>query len=428
MRVTGLLSTAAALLLGLLPCVAAAVAPDWSAGHDTARMIVVAVANKPDPQATAGATPRGYDALPNYGGGDRGVATAQRLSSDYALRELSAWVIEPLRLRCMVFALPDTADRTSLLAQLQRDKRVRIAQPLQEFETFATSAAPVSASGGEAVYNDPYLGLQHNFSAIAAAAAQRASRGDGVRIALIDTGVDAAHPDLDGRIVEQRDFVGGGTITEQHGTEVAGVISAVANNRVGIVGIAPAAQLHAYRACWTAAPPARGARCNSFTLALALGAALASDARIINLSLGGPADPLLDELVAHAIARGTIVVGAVPPDRRLDGFPLRVPGVIAVATIGDSVPAAVLRAPGRDILTLEPGGHFDYASGSSLATAHVTGALALLLELKPNAAAVALASLLQRSQHDRAAIDVCHAITALRGKAACDAAVPGQGP
>lgn len=430
MRATGLLSTAAVLLLGLLPCMAVAAAPDWSAGHDTARMIVVAVANKPDPQAAAGATPRGYDALPNYAGGDRGIATARRLSNDYALRELSAWVIEPLRLRCMVFALPDTADRATVLAQLHRDRRVRIAQPLQEFETFATSAAPVIAgrSVTEAVYNDPYLGLQHNFSAIAAAAAQRTSRGDGVRIALIDTGVDAAHPDLDGRIVEQRDFVGGGTTAEQHGTEVAGVISAVANNRVGIVGIAPAAQLLAFRACWTAASPARGARCNSFTLALALGAALASDARIINLSLGGPADPLLDELVAHAIARGTIVVGAVPPDRRLDGFPLRVPGVIAVATIGDSVPAAVLRAPGRDILTLEPGGHFDYASGSSLATAHVTGALALLLQLKPNAASVVLASLLQRSQHDRAAIDVCHAITALRGDTVCDVAVPDQGP
>ena len=432
MRAAPLLRRLGTLLLGLCALSAGAAtrvveAPDWAAGYDASRMIIVAVANKPDPQPGAGATPRGYDALPNYAGGDRGVAAAKRLSADYSLRELSVWVIEPLRLRCMVFALPPTADRADMLERLQRDKRVRIAQPLQEFDTFGnappfTSETPVPAVP-DAAYNDPYLGLQHSFSAIAAAGAQRATRGDGVRIALIDTGVDAAHPDLDGRIVQQRDFVGTGEArAERHGTEVAGVISAVANNKLGIVGIAPAAHVLAYRACWTLPPPASGARCNSYTLALALGAALASDAHIINLSLGGPADPLLEQLVTHAVERGTLVVGAVPPDRRLVGFPVAVPGVIAVdAAEGAPSNARVLRAPGRDILTLEPGGHFDYASGSSLATAHVTGALALLLALKPDESAATLAALLQNSQLDKAAIDVCRAVAALRRTAAvCD--------
>jgi subtilisin family serine protease len=263
-----------------------------------------------------------------------------------------------------------------------------------------------------------------------------------VRIALIDAGVDAAHPDLDGRIALQRNFVGATPqhVAERHGTEVAGVIAAVANNKLGIVGIAPAAQLLAYRACWTAPPPATGARCNSYTLALALGAALASDAHIINLSLGGPADPLLQELLAHALARGTIVVGAVPPDRRLDGFPVGVPGVIAVASAEDvqtgdvQAAAGVLRAPGRDILTLEPGGHYDYASGSSLATAHVSGALALLLALKPGESAAELAARLRRSQGGAgASIDLCSAIAGLRGataacglRAAAPAAMKGR--
>lgn len=422
----------AALLFGLCSLGAGAAArtveaPDWASGYDAGRMIVVAVADKPDPQPGAGATPRGYDALPNYAGGDRGVAAAKQLSVDYSLRELSVWVIEPLRLRCMVFALPQAADRDDMLARLQRDRRVRIAQPLQEFDTFGHTApdagAALPTAPPQAAYNDPYLGLQHSFSAIAAAAAQRETRGDGVRIALIDTGVDAAHPDLDGRITHQRDFVGSGVPgAERHGTEVAGVISAVANNRLGIVGVAPAAQVLAYRACWTLPPPANGARCNSYTLALALGAALASDAHIINLSLGGPADPLLEQLVSHAIERGTLVVGAVPPSRRLDGFPVAVPGVIAVDSAEDAPrDARVLRAPGRDILTLEPGGHFDYASGSSLATAHVTGALALLLALKPKASATTLAALLQDSQLDKVAIDVCHAVAALRRSAdVCD--------
>lgn len=434
----------AALLLGLGLCTGpvAADEPDWAAGYDPAQMIVVAVANKPDPQPAAGATPRGYDALPNYAGGDRAVATAANLSSDYRLREVSAWVIAPLRLRCMVFALPPAADRDAVLAQLKHDRRVRIAQPLQEFETFGagtgTAEGPALSAAGadDAAYNDPYLGLQHNFSTIAAAGAQRTTRGDGVRIALIDAGVDAAHPDLDGRIALQRNFVGAApqNVAERHGTEVAGVIAAVANNKLGIVGIAPAAQLLAYRACWTSPPPATGARCNSYTLALALGAALASDAHIINLSLGGPADPLLQELLAHALARGTIVVGAVPPDRRLDGFPVGVPGVIAVASAEDVQAAAgVLRAPGRDILTLEPGGHYDYASGSSLATAHVSAALALLLALKPGESAAELAARLRRSQgEDGASIDICSAVAGLRGAttacglAAAPAAMKGR--
>jgi len=423
---------AVALGLGAATGVQAAPPPtDWSAGYDAARLIVVAVANKPDPQPAAGATPRGYDALPNYAGGDRAIETAARLSADYGLSERAAWVIEPLRLRCLVFALPERADRTQLLAELQRDKRVRLAQPLQEFETLAGAAAPPVAAAAAPDYNDPYLSLQRSFSTIAAGAAQRATRGDGVRIALIDTGVDAAHPDLAGRIRDQRDFVGGAADTaERHGTEVAGVISAVANNKLGIVGVAPGAQLLAYRACWPATPQAASARCNTFTLALALGAALDSDARIINLSPGGPADPLLQELVAQAQARGIVVVGAVPPDRRMDGFPVGIPGVIAVAAAEDSdVATPALRAPGRDVLTLEPGGHFDYASGSSLATAHVTGALALLLALDRHGSAADLAALLQRSQQEAGrSIDVCRAIAALRrDPATCAAPAVGSG-
>lgn len=410
------------LLLGWATATAAPPppAPDWSAGQDAARMIVVAVANKPDPQLGAGATPRGYGGLPDYAGGQRAVALAQRLSGDYGLRELSAWVIEPLRLRCMVYALPADADRDQLLQRLQQDKRVRIAQPLQEFETFTAPAANV--------YNDPYLQLQHNFSAIAAADAQRSSRGDGVRIALIDTGLDVAHPELAGRIAQQRDFVSGAAMpAERHGTEVAGVISALANNNLGIVGIAPAAQLLAYRACWTLPGAGAGARCNSFTLALALAAALSSDARIINLSLGGPADPLLQELLGHAIARGTVVVGAVPPNRDLGGFPLGVPGVIAVASSEDVPPdAPVLRAPGRDILTLEPGGRFDYASGSSLATAQVSAALALLLALEPKRDSAELYTSLSRSQAAAGkSIDICLAIAALgRDRGHCQNRTP----
>lgn len=418
---------ALALATASLPAFAAPAtpAPDWANVADAQRMIVVAVADRPDPTPSAGATPRGYDRLPDYAGGTRGKASARKLSADYGLTEVSAWTIEPLRLRCMVYALADGESRDAVIERLAADRRVRIAQPLNEFSTLSLPPPAESTA-----YNDPYFRLQHGLSAIDAASAQRWTRGDGVDIAVIDTALDASHPDLAGRVADQRNFVGApdaAIAPERHGTEVAGVISAVANNQFGIVGIAPDARLYGYRACWPVEPSASAARCNSYTLALALAAAIASNARVINLSLGGPRDPLLAELVGVAIERGAIVVGAVPPDRRMDGFPVGTPGVIAVRATEEPAPdAPALAAPGRDILTLEPGGTFDYASGSSLATAQVSGAIALLLALKPKQDSGALYALLSRTQGDNgASIDVCAAVASLRpGDGRCGSKPP----
>jgi subtilisin family serine protease len=401
-------------------------APDWSSGTAAANMIVVAVADKPDPAFAAGATPRGYSGLPSYSGSERTAAVAARMATEFGLREVSAWTIEPLRLRCMVYEIPESADRDQMIDRLGRDPRVRIAQPLQEFET---STAPDAGVAGVApavpdmhVYNDPYIDLQRNFSLIGGAAAQRWTSGEGMHIAIIDTGIDANHPDLGGRVIGHADFVGADELPaamDRHGTEVAGVIAAVANNRIGIVGVAPDARLFAYRACWSVQANASRARCNSYTLALALGAAIASDARIINLSLGGPRDPLLEQLVGYAVERGRIVVGAVPANRRIDGFPVGIKGVISVGAAEDPpLDGKALSAPGRDILTLFPGGHFDYASGSSLAAAQVTGAVALLLSLDSRLDSEALYGLLKRSQaQPGGSINVCKAALELRGMA-----------
>lgn len=414
-----------------LPEAAATAAPDWTDGDASARMVVVTIADRPDPAPAVGATPRGYG-LVDYSGGERAVAIAARLARDHGLREVSSWPIDLLRVRCLVFALPDDARRDQAIAQLAQDRRVRLVQPLQAFETLTVpNAQSVPA------YNDPYVGLQHSFSAIEAAAAQRWSRGDGVRVAIIDAGVDVAHPDLAGRIAVQRDFVEptrSAPRAERHGTEVAGTLAASANNHVGIVGVAPEARLHAYRACWST--DAGRAACNSFTLALALGAAIAADVRVINLSLGGPRDMLLEQLVDAALARGIVVVGAVPPDGSMQGFPVGIDGVVAVTVAGQSPPSdGVLAAPGRDILTLQPGGSFDYASGSSLAAAQVSGAFALLVSLRPRLGGAALAALLARSRDVDGVISACRAIVELRAsnddcrrEAAPLAFVPSRAP
>lgn len=400
------------------------------------RRIVVAIAERPDPMMVNGSSARGYAGVPHYSGSERTRATSARLARDHDLTEISAWTIEPLSVRCMLYEIPASADRASVLAELRKDRRVHLAQPLQEFTTLTTTPGD---SAGDAKpdpdFNDPYIGLQTGFSSIGAGQAQRWASGENVSVALIDTGVDASHPDLAGRIGEQRDFVGAGDHDprrDRHGTEVAGIIAAVANNGLGIVGVAPAVELLSYRACWAAGDGMRQARCNSFTLAQALAAAIHAQAHLINLSLGGPRDPLLEELLEHAIAHGAIVVGAVAPDAAAQGFPIRTEGVIAVDSSGPAHASmdAILRAPGDEILTLEPGGSYDYASGSSLATAHVTGAIALLLQVAPKLDERAVVTMLRESvRHDGGPIDACIAIRAASGHHdSCDEDSRAGGP
>lgn len=385
--------------------------------EDPERLIVVAVANpKAAIAVQAGSAQLGYTATQRYAAGSDARAALAALKEEYGLRELAAWPIVSLRLHCVVLELAPGASRDAIVAALAKDARVEIAQPLQTFNALTDK---------EAGYNDPYVELQRGFMEVQAAQAHRISQGKGVSITLIDTGVDTAHPDLQGRIATARNFVDRDDAQfhrDRHGTEVAGVMAAVANNRQGIVGIAPEAKLAVYKACWQTKSN-DGARCNSFTLAQALAASIEEGSRIINLSLGGPSDELLGRLVAHAIGQGSIVVGAMPADGNPSGFPAGIPGVIMVDAAGRRhTRRDVLRAPGRDVLTLEPGGSYDFNSGSSLAAAHVSATAALLLSAAPKLDVAAVRSLLEGSQAPTgadASISACLAVAGLRKAASC---------
>lgn len=337
--------------------------------------VIVAVADAPGARATAGAAVRGgYGLGAGYAASANALADAAGVAASHGLVQVKAWTIQALNWRCMLYRLPEGIAQDAALRRLAADARVRLAQPLNDYETLATPAVTKPRSG----YNDPYLALQTGFAAIDAAGAQRQTRGEGVTVAVIDTYVDVNHPELQGRIDGTRDFVGRPSAGEAHGTEVAGIIAAAANNGVGIAGVAPAARLLALRSCWAPGAGLPG-RCNSFTLAQGLAAALAAGADVINLSLAGPADPLLEALARQAIARGTVIVAALPASGRREGFPSAVPGVLAVAASEGGVPPdGVLTAPGRQVLTLTTGGGYDYADGSSMASAHVSGVAALL--------------------------------------------------
>jgi subtilisin family serine protease len=386
------------------------------------RYIIVAVDDSAVPAPPpAGGTPRGYDGGSDYGPSWHARSTLHALEVAFRLHAITAWPIHPLRLHCGVFRIAQGADRASVLAALSHDARVKLAQPLQ---TFATNTA---------TYNDPYFGLQRGFVQMDVADAQSISQGDGVRVAIIDTGVDILHPDLRGRIANSANFVDDDPERfrrDRHGTEIAGVIAAVANNHEGIVGVAPRARLLVYKACWQLHADADPANCNSFTLAQALVAALEAHAQIINMSLAGPADPLLHDLIQEILRRGVLIVGAAatPSPQKPPGF-LHDPGVIEVASLGDEAATAdSIHAPGREILTLLPGGRYDFASGNSIATAQVTGVVALLLAKDSELKFAAVDELLRASSRQAGggnalgdAVNACAAMASLLDRALCGA-------
>jgi subtilisin family serine protease len=394
---------------------------------DAQRDIVLAVANPIEPPSThAGSSLLGYTPSALYGAGERAVSSLSALKQQYGLHEVAGWPIKALKVYCVVLQPPPGVARDELVKALAKDDRVALVQPLQDYAVYAGNAqddaqnsTQNNAPTNPHPYNDPYVNLQRGFVETDAAIAQNTSQGAGVHIAIVDTGADVTHPDLQGRIGDTHDEVGMDASSfnrDSHGTEVAGIITADADNHQGIVGIAPKAMVSIYKACWYPQPDS-GARCNSFTLAKALAAVMDTNARIINLSLGGPADPLLGKLLDQLLGEGRIVVAALPPSGALDGFPDNAPGVLVVRVSNASTaPPGVLSAPGNDILTTQPGGGYDFTSGSSMAAAHVSGIAALVLSLEPKLDAQAVHDLLLRSSklsHGVLQVNAAAAVAAL---------------
>jgi subtilisin family serine protease len=365
------------LILGAGAGISGAAEPVASASTTHAR-VVVTFANVPrQSPGLAGSTGRHYTG-DGYLLAQSAHTDAKRVAAKYSLREVANWPIRSLAIHCVVYEIPDDRPVTEVLAQLQKDSTVALAEPLSEFHTLSDPKPPAAAAPSP--YNDPLYDLQTNLPALGIATAHERSQGSGIRIALIDTGVDARHPDLRGRIVKTRSFVDHHAPTAasyRHGTAMAGLIAAVANNHIGIVGIAPMAQLEVFEACWQLRPDNDEAVCNTFTLAKALAAALDSGITLVNMSIAGPQDPLLASLIDVAIKRGVTFVGAVAEPA--DAFPTGISGVIAAQGQQRSLRADAFSVPANHILTLRPDGQYDFESGTSVAAAELTGVIALLM-------------------------------------------------
>lgn len=311
----------------------------------------------------------------NYSGGysDQAARAAlRRVANDIArahgLRIVSEWPMPVIGVDCYVMEVQGSRTAAEVAQKITGHPHVAWAQAMQEFSAMSSG------------HDDPLFSMQPAAAQWQLAKLHEVASGRGVRVAVIDSGVQADHPDLAQQLDARMNLVTDKPdVAELHGTGVAGIIAARADNHVGIAGVAPQSRLLALRACWQAAD---GTRCHSLGLALALNVAIERGADIINLSLGGPADPLVQRLIEAAIARGTAVVAAARKDLAGGGFPASVRGVVAVGDGASQRGSGMVSAPGTDVFTTLPVSRWGAVSGSSYAAAHVSGLLALVAELR----------------------------------------------
>lgn len=319
----------------------------------------------------------------------------------------------------------------------------RIAAAVAAVLTFATTAAAFTPSD-PLVPRQWYLAANHAYDAWA----QLPTLAP-VKIAIIDSGIDAGHPELMRHIVAARSFVGGkATVdTQGHGTFVAGLIGATVSDGIGIAGLFPSAQLIIAKVVTAQRTIPVDAEAKAIRWAVDQGA------RVINMSLGGVRDPLHPardtfsqaeaDAVAYAAAHHVVVVAAVGNGDQsprepwhFASYPSALPHVLGVSAFAQdgSVPDFSNRdavynditAPGEEILSTLPRqvtaqypgcpdqgysscGPEDYraAEGTSFAAPQVTAAAAMLLSVDPNLTPDQVTTILERTATDASGGNGC---------------------
>ena len=229
----------------------------------------------------------------------------------------------------------------------------------------------------------------------------RLARGNNVLIAVIDSEIDAAHPDLEGVIAQHYDAAGEPEKPHSHGTGMAGAIA----SHQRLLGTAPGARLLAVHAFSTAAASPES---TTFNILKGVDWSVRQGARIINMSFAGPKDPSLERALKAAYDKGIVLIAAAgnagPKSPPL--YPGADPNVIAVTATDtdDKLFTGANRgkyisvsAPGVDILVPAPEGDYQITTGTSVAAAEVSGIVALLLERNPKLTPAAIRRILTLS-------------------------------
>ena len=270
--------------------------------------------------------------------------------------------------------IPDRRAVAAVVRQLEADRLVASAQPNYQFQL---QQAEAKSEGEPAQYELAKLHLPQ---------AHALAKGGRVRVAVIDSAVDTTHPDLAGAVADSFDATGTPPAPHAHGTAIAALIAGHGK----LVGAAPEANILAVRSF---DPKGGSAQGTTFAIIKGLDWAVAHEARVINMSFAGPADPAIHRALEAAHRKGVVLIAAAgnagpkspPLYPAADADVIAVTGtdaqdkVIAVANRGRHIAVA---APGADLLVAIPGGSYEVSSGTSYAAAEVSGIAALLIERK----------------------------------------------
>lgn len=293
----------------------------------------------------------------------------------------------------VIFAASDGVTMDAMTRGLEKNRNVPGNPPLS---LTSEEEEEEDEEEEEGTPNDPLFDQQWALAKIEATGAWKIATGSGITIAVIDSGVDLDHPELAARVLEGYDFVSDDTEADDdygHGTLVAGVAAAAANNDLGIAGLAWNAQILPVKVL-----DSRGSGVSS-DLTCALYWVADNGARVVNISIISFGPSLgMQRAINHAANEGVLIFAAAG-NLFEDGNPVTYPAahdnVIAVAatdkedghawfsSAGSSVDIA---APGVSIYSLFPPSHEEYRSvyGTSLAAPHGSGLAALILSAAPS--------------------------------------------
>ena len=269
-------------------------------------------------------------------------------------------------------------------------------------------SAPASRPAARTAPVDLYRGQQWTLDALHIARAWKYSRGNGVTVAVLDTGVDGHQPDLSGRVIDGPDFTGharkpGNRYWGRHGTEMASLIAGHghgAGGAAGVMGVAPDAKILSIRVTWELNDPIRAdhSQVDHARDAVANGIRYAADhgAQVISMSLGGGnlfynGNAAEEAAIKYAIGKGAVLIASAGNDgnganRR--NYPAAYPGVVAVGAVDREFKPArftnrhtyiSVAAPGVEIVSADATGHgYILGTGTSSSAAFVAGMSALV--------------------------------------------------
>ncbi|QQM44546.1 type VII secretion-associated serine protease mycosin [Streptomyces liliifuscus] len=288
-------------------------------------------------------------------------------------------------------------------------------------------AATIALLPSTAAHADGIRAKQWALDAMHTQEAWQTTKGKGITVAVLDTGVDDEHPDLEGNVLTGKDMVGfgagrGDRPWARHGTAMAGIIAGHGHgvgDADGVMGIAPEAKILPVRVILEDGDSARGKARNTRGNALAEGIRWAADhdADVINLSLGDDSksahpEASEDAAVQYALKKGAVVVASAGNGGEKGdhiSYPAAYPGVIA-ATAVDRYGTrasfstrrwyATVSAPGVDVVIADPDRKYYEGWGTSAASAFVSGAVALIKAAHPGLSPAQIKQLLEDTARD----------------------------